>query len=539
MSPEAGGVHAIGGSQAKEDLAERIRSILATRNLTLFQVSKQSEGLFGDRSTHFIPHNLYYDLQNPTFTPSIYQIFALSRISGYRCSDWFLVFGFDAEEIPRLQILLPLSRTTLLDTSLTNSNACVPWFRDRLPSRAASAIAPLTQLLEYSSPRRVGLLSAPAGNRCRYIKVGQQDALAFPELLPGSIVRVSPEIDESLLPRNTGETSRRIFLVEHGNCFYCCQIRLTARGRFSPVVTYNPYADIEWELESLSALRGTADLEIRSLVNIQPPPMAPVVADSWTPKPLVSGPRVSRLLRAARERLRLPLREASTLSRRIAHLLNDPTYYVSASSLSDYEVRDSLPRHLPKVFTLCVIYGLSLVVLMATAGLALEEAGHDPIPDQFMQKLRSLGSQCSVDEANEPDSTGFLGHLLQISGEVPFFLRHSLDSISGLFSPSIQDFFWVGGEQNLLHPYLRNALLVIVNRHKKTPLYSAAKPIWQQPLYLLRKRDGTYLCRCCGVEDGILIVRSCSDYFEFSERLRNQQDADVVGEVVAMARKLA
>ena len=532
-------MHAIGGSQAKEDVAERVRSILATRNLTLSQVSKRSRDLYGDRSTYFIPHNLYYDLQSPTFTPSIYQIFALSRISGYRCSDWFLMFGFDAEEIPRLQILLPLNRTTLLDTSLTDSNACVPWFRDRLPSRVASAIAPLTQLLEYGSPRRVGLLSAPAGDRCRYIKVGRQDALAFPALLPGSIVRVSPKIDGSLLPRNTGETSEQIFLVEHGNSLYCCQIRLTARGRFSPVVTYNPYADIEWEVESLSALRGTADLEIRSLVNIQPPPMAPVVADSWTPKPLVSGPRVSRLLRAARERLGLPLREASILSRRIAHLLNDPSYYVSASSLSDYEVRDSLPRHLPKVFTLCVIYGLSLVALMATAGLALEEAGHNPIPDRFMHTLRSPGLQGCAGEAGEPDNTGFLAHLLQISGEVPFFLRHSLDSISGLFSPSIQDFFWVGGEQNPLHPYLRDALLVIVNRHKKTPLYSAAKPIWQQPLYLLRKQDGAYLCGCCGVEDGTLIVRCCSDHLEFSERLRNHQEADVVGEVAAIARKLA
>jgi hypothetical protein len=129
--------------------------------------------------------------------------------------------------------------------------------------------------------------------------------------------------------------------------------------------------------------------------------------------------------------------------------------------------------------------------------------------------------------------------LLQVSGEVPFFLRRSLDSISGLVSPSVQDFFWVGGEQHLLHPYLRNALVVIVNRHKKTPLYSDAKPIWQQSLYLLRKRDGTYLCGCCGLEDGTLILRSCSDHFEFSERLRNGQDADVVGEVVAIARKLA
>ena len=90
------------------EIAERTKSILETQNLTLYQVSQQSEAIFGHSSRYTLPHNLYYDLKLGTFSPSLYQLFALSRISGYRMADWLRVFGFDLEEIPRLQILLTL-----------------------------------------------------------------------------------------------------------------------------------------------------------------------------------------------------------------------------------------------------------------------------------------------------------------------------------------------------------------------------------------------------------------------------------------------
>ncbi len=144
------------GRQTKTELAERVRSILATRVLTLSQVSKNSEALYGRSSPYLLPHNLYYELRSPTFTPSIYQIFALSRISGYRFSDWLRVFGLDLEEVPRLQILLPANRTAFIDNSLTDACISIPWFQDRTGNCSVPAIAPLTQLLEFSATWRLG-----------------------------------------------------------------------------------------------------------------------------------------------------------------------------------------------------------------------------------------------------------------------------------------------------------------------------------------------------------------------------------------------
>ena len=57
-----------------------------------------SGSLYGRSSPYFLPHNLYHDLRIATFGPSIYQILALSRITGFRFEDWLRVFGFDIED---------------------------------------------------------------------------------------------------------------------------------------------------------------------------------------------------------------------------------------------------------------------------------------------------------------------------------------------------------------------------------------------------------------------------------------------------------
>ena len=100
------------------ELAERVKSILASKNLTLHKASQRSAELFGRSSPHYLPHNLYYDLRHGSFSPSLFQVFALSRISNYRVTDWLRVFGFDVELILRLQLQLPSRRTVLLDSSL-------------------------------------------------------------------------------------------------------------------------------------------------------------------------------------------------------------------------------------------------------------------------------------------------------------------------------------------------------------------------------------------------------------------------------------
>jgi hypothetical protein len=56
--------------------------------------------------------------------------------------------------------------------------------------------------------------------------------------------------------------------------------------------------------------------------------------------------------------MRLSLRQASGTSRMIADILGDDRYFISPSSLCDYELLNTAPRHFQTVITLCSLYGL-------------------------------------------------------------------------------------------------------------------------------------------------------------------------------------
>jgi hypothetical protein len=525
-------------SRTTTNLIERVRSILASKNLTLHQASRRSEELYGLSSPYFLPHNLYYDLRRGNFGPSIYQVFALSRISGYRLSDWLQVFGFHLTDLPRLQILLPSNRTVLLNSSLHDPNAWVSWFDNRPINTPVPPVAPLAQLLEVTHRRQIQSLSGITDQGFLYAKIGKDDALPFPDLLPGSIVRINPRIDPNVILRKNGTTSRQIFLIEHSKGHFCCQMRVVADGIVVPVSSQLPYAQIEFHLPAEANLLGVVDLELRTTFGAEQPEVPKDLSKRWNPRALTPEPKLGQLLRSARTRLNLSLREASTMTRRIADWLGDERYFVSQSSLSEYEVLDASPRHFHKAMSLCVVFGLQFHVFLRAIGITPEDAGTESVPDYFLSRSSLLGSPDITRGNDNVAPHGFLGDLLTACGEVPFFLRDTIEKTSGLSRISLADLFWIGGERNILHPYLRNGLLVLVNRRKRKPLYFRSKPLWQQPIYVLLKRDGTYLCACCGIENGTLVVHPYSRQFYRPVQLRLHDDAEVTGQIVAIARKL-
>lgn len=68
----------------------------------------------------------------------------------------------------------------------------------------------------------------------------------------------------------------------------------------------------------------------------------------------------------------------------------------------------------------------------------------------------------------EKVGTGPVEKVLEELQEVPLFLRDSLGYFAGSAHVSLDDFFWIGGDDDPLHPYLAEGLLVMVNRRRKT-----------------------------------------------------------------------
>jgi hypothetical protein len=529
-------------------LPDRIRGILGTRNLTLYSVSRQMRELFPKNRRCRIPRNFYFRLRSSGLSPTIGQLFGLAKLSSYRLADWLDVFGFRVDEIGRLGNTLPRKRTALLDTSTYDSSMEIPWFRSRPRDTPLPEVAPLSLLLEASGPRRISSLSTMNRNGFLYAKIGCEDPLAFPELVPGSIVRVNTLSPEHLLQISNGEVTENLFLVEHARGLCCCRLHPSARNRITFVPTQLPFAQVELELGSEARILGALDLEFRPLRSKKQsgrsacslPEVSSDLAKLWKPSPLpppVQQP--STLLRSTRLRAGLSLREASEMSREIANALGDRRYFTSPGSLSDYEATNTPPRHIHKLFTLCILYSIRFRELLSSFGYTLTESRFDAIPSVWMRRERKNYVPPPRPAAPKVQETPFLEALVHRIFGIPFFLDSAIPSLSGLSQISLRDVFWVGGQTQPLHPSLTGALFVIVNRQQKKPVAFRRKSTWDQPLYLLRKRDGAYLLASCSLEDRVIAVHPYSEGFVRPERFRNGVDAEVVGQIVTVIRSLA
>jgi hypothetical protein len=164
----------------------------------------------------------------------------------------------------------------------------------------------------------------------------------------------------------------------------------------------------------------------------------------------------------------------------------------------------------------------------------LEGAGTLPIPIEFLQnpqegrtlRATSAPSRC-------------LDEIEHRFAQLPYFLHKAAPSLFGLTDLSVRDVFWAGEIQQFLHPYLAGTAFLIVDRKKKIPKASLSSPIWAQPLYVFLRRDGSYLCGSCSLLNGTLIVRPCTAELPKLLRLRNRVDAEVVGQIVGIVRRLA
>ena len=530
----------------RRTLTERVHGILATKNLTLYGLAVLSRLRHPRASSYHLPHNFYFQLASGKWTPTLHQLAVLAELSTYRLADWLQVFGFRLDDIARVQAALPRPRTALLDGTVYDPQRAIPWFRDRLRHDAIPPIVPLGQILERTENLPISLLpfSVESG-RLHYAKIGRQDDFAFPDLAPGSIVRANSQLAARYLRQAKRGDARHVFLVEHPRGVCCCRLHFGTGNRITLMPTQLPFANVELELGTQARILGVVDFEIRPLLHARNsassicslPEIAPDLARLWTPshlKKTVPAALPSHVLHNARLRSGLSLRTASAISRDIAEALGDEGYFTSQGSLSDYEARDNPPRHIHKLFSLCILYALPFPELLESYGIDLAK-GAKPIPREWL-------AEADGPEASDPEAPsslpGFLSDQLKWLGEVPSFLYGSFASLAGLPDPSLLDIYWTGGLAKPMHPALAGAVLAIVNRRKTTPPAFLRKSVWDQPLYVLLRRDGSYLLANCTLENDMLVIHPHADGFIPHERLRNRVDAEVLGQIMTVVRSL-
>jgi transcriptional regulator with XRE-family HTH domain len=516
---------------ARSVVPDTIRAILTARGLSLAEISRQSDVHFAGNGLFRIPPNFYDALRRRSFSPSLHQLYALSTLTGFRLADWLRLFGFSFDDPAMFQAAWPQHHTVELDARVYDQTIATPWFKERRPIVFGSALTPLSQWLSGRAVQTLDSLSGKISPLFRYLQIGSRDAYAFPDLLPGSIVRIDGRpSSERFLEKEYAES---IFAVKHGRGIICSRLRRGSSNRVILCPAQLPYAPAELELGTEARILGLVDLEIRRVASLEIPKVSTSASQVWTSsqgRPKAAAVHAGEWIRRARIRSGLSFREASGRTAEIARILGHRNYFCSAGALSDLETRDSFPRHLHKLISLSAVYCVAIGDLIARAGLPWGTAGQEAIPEQFRSPSRLHAQPASV----RPSL--FLKMMEEEFEEIPFFLRTALPSILGLPNLSVRDLFWAGATENLFHPYLGGAA---VNRKNKTPALSLSSPVWAQPLYVLELRDGSRLCAACSLQDGILIVRPCTTASGDLLRLRNRVDAEVLGKVVAVVRRLS
>jgi hypothetical protein len=334
-----------------ENRAEQIRNIVKQTGLTMTQISAATIACYGKKTPFFVPPTFLYK-QKEGVTPHACQILALSQVTGYRFADWLRICGFDLGLILAIQLQIHVERTVLVT-----------------PDHAATAFR--------TPPAPWNATSRNSSNRYLFAKIGSSDAVVYPEIFPGSVVRADVCYSQEALCNSAKDA---LWLVEHPGGLTCCHVERLDDKHILLHPNRPPSPAWPLHLNVEAQVLGLVDLELRPREASEQSVFLPTKFDH-RPIPPHSDRAMSfsRLIRVSRSRAGLTLRAAHNLTRAVARLLGNRDFGIALGQLSDYEATDRLPRHVSKVMSLCIVYGIDPFDLMATVGIRVDDCDKMPL----------------------------------------------------------------------------------------------------------------------------------------------------------------
>jgi hypothetical protein len=332
----------------EEGCAGQVKQVLRELGLTMARVSALTSMHYGRETPYFIPPTFLFK-QKQGITPHICQIVALSQVTGCRFADWMSLWGFDLQLILALQLKIHTERTAIVTPCHS------------VPARDSS-------LVDWDSRLQ------KANGRYFFAKIGSRDAALYPRLLPGSIVRA----DRSYPPQVLDDASSkdRLWLVEHSGGLTCCHVKRVDTEHVVLLPNRPPLSAWPLHLSREARILGLVDLELRPREAARFEPTCGRTKSELLPATSNgrSGMSLSKLLRVSRSRAGLTLRAAHEMTIRVAQQLRNRHYRIALGLLSDYEAMDKLPRHVAKIMTLCVVYGIDPWELMEASGIHIDDS---------------------------------------------------------------------------------------------------------------------------------------------------------------------
>jgi hypothetical protein len=522
----------------------RLKSFLESLNLTMYHVSQvTARPPFGKGTRAHIRDAFYAELDSGQ-TPDIHQVAALAKITGHRFIDWLALFGYHVGDLLKLQLEFLTERTVLLPNILYDPLVMVPWVRRLDPHADLDRTQPLAMLIDAMGYEGIGALDKLNRKRYLYARIGKRDDMLRSRLAAGSVVRVDPT-QVTVAP--VGSHHRPIYLVQHLGGLCCCYVERLDDHHIVLLPDDGASHFMRCRVGAEAVILGTVDTELR--------PIAAQPVESPGPRDKYQGSHRMRLFeslpdvqagpgafaRLSRERLGICFREAQAMTRALAKRFDDKHYNVALGSLSDAETQNILPRHIPKILSLCAVYGMDMWQYLRAGNVLIDDLDGTPIPPQYLsdEEAPAINAVPLMPSSPPSDATVTATEMIMNRlGEIPFFLLRDVGDLIGQEQLSLDDVYVWGQRERALHPLLQGAILVIVNRRqRRVPDARMRLSLSQRPLFLIRTPSGQLLAGTCAADGDVLLVQphnaSRTPVLSFVAR-----DVEVIGRISAVLRSV-
>ncbi|MGA9393357.1 MAG: hypothetical protein WBV69_23210 [Candidatus Sulfotelmatobacter sp.] len=232
------------------------------------------------------------------------------------------------------------------------------------------------------------------------------------------------------------------------------------------------------------------------------------------------------------------MRDIETSSARMAEKYRNEEFSIPPSRLSDIETKGVLPS-IFRLYALSVIYRRDLRELLAWYGVDMNNMAADlsiiaPPRSHVSEALSGLSSvqmPIRMDPGFDEHRTTNLGRMVEQWGLVPL-------SYLAQFARSEFTYGYIGIQDFTMFPILPPGSFIQVDEAKNEVVEGTWRSEYERPIYFVETRDG-HTCCWCGMHRDDLILQPHPLSPVQVRILRHPQEAEIIGQVVGIAIKLA
>lgn len=247
--------------------------------------------------------------------------------------------------------------------------------------------------------------------------------------------------------------------------------------------------------------------------------------------------KAGQQLKHVREELGLTMRDVENASSNIAAKLGSQEFSLPISRLSDIESKGVLPN-IFRIFSLSAIYGLDYGELFAFYGIDLEKRAlahrwAEIRKSHLFSSIRSalrVRVPTTIDPSFDVRRTNNMMRMIQKWGAVPATF---LSELAG----SGHTYAFIGTEDFTMYPLIMPGSFLQIDESRTRVINEGWRSEYERPIYCIETRQ-EIICSWCKINDGQLITQPHSLSPAMPRAFRNPQEAEVIGQVVALAMRL-